>query len=81
MHIQEQHTNAPKFECEICKTLLGRKANLNVHMRKQHAFQKTPTQCRYCDELFHDRYSLIQHQKTHKSSARAEVILSMVLIY
>ncbi len=40
MHIQQQHTKtAPKFRCEICKTLLGRKSDLNVHMRKQHAFQ------------------------------------------
>lgn len=24
-------------------------------------------QCRYCDELFHDRWSLMQHQRTHRS--------------
>lgn len=71
MHIQQQHTKtAPKFRCEICKTLLGRKSDLNVHMRKQHAFQETPIQCRYCDELFHDRWSLMQHQRTHRSHTR-----------
>lgn len=81
MHIQQQHTKtAPKFRCEICKTLLGRKSDLNVHMRKQHAFQETPMQCRYCDELFHDRYSLMQHQRTHRTSARTDVNSSMVLI-
>ena len=24
-------------------------------------------QCRYCEEVFHDRWSLMQHQKTHRS--------------
>ena len=24
-------------------------------------------QCRYCDEMYHDRWSLMQHQKTHRS--------------
>ena len=82
MHIRVQHTKtAPKFRCEICKTLLGRRYNLNVHMREQHGFHETPLKCRYCDELFHDRYSLMQHQETHRASARADVILSIVLIY
>ena len=30
-------------------------------------FIQVPMQCRYCDELYHDRWSLMQHQKTHRS--------------
>jgi len=68
MHVMQQHTKtAPKFECEICHTLLGRKSDLNVHLRKQHSYQEVPMQCRYCDEMYHDRWSLMQHQKTHRS--------------
>merc|ERR1711953_415666 len=52
---------------EICHTLLGRKSDLNVHLRKQHSYQEVPMQCRYCDEMYHDRWSLMQHQKTHRS--------------
>lgn len=68
MHVMQQHTKtAPKFECEICHTMLGRKSDLNVHLRKQHSYQEIPMQCRYCEEVFHDRWSLMQHQKTHRS--------------
>lgn len=68
MHIMQQHLKtAPKFACEICHTHLGRKSDLNVHMRKQHAYQEAPMQCRYCGELFHDRWSLMKHQRTHRS--------------
>jgi uncharacterized C2H2 Zn-finger protein len=68
MHIMQQHTKtAPKYQCEICGTLLGRKSDLNVHMRKQHSFLEEAIKCRFCDEVFHDRWNLMQHQKTHRS--------------
>ena len=64
----QQHTKtAPKYQCEICGTLLGRKSDLNVHMRKQHSFLEEAIKCRFCDEVFHDRWNLMQHQKTHRS--------------
>ena len=81
VHIKQKHTQtAPKFRCEICKTLLGRKCNLNTHIRKFHDFQETPTECRYCDEQFHDRYSLMQHQKTHINSAKNIVRCKKVFV-
>lgn len=39
-------------------------------MRKQHSFIETGKKCRYCDAVFHERYALIQHQKTHKNEKR-----------
>lgn len=41
-----------------------------VHLRKQHSFIETGKKCRYCDAVFHERYALIQHQKTHKNEKR-----------
>lgn len=41
-----------------------------VHLRKQHSFIEMGKKCRYCDAVFHERYALIQHQKTHKNEKR-----------
>lgn len=41
-----------------------------VHLRKQHSFIETGKKCRYCDAVFHERYALIQHQKTHRNEKR-----------
>jgi len=77
MHIMQQHTKtAPKYQCEICGTLLGRKSDLNVHMRKQHSYHETPMKCRYCDEVFHDRWNLMQHQKTHRAGKTRPTVVS-----
>ena len=71
----QQHTKtAPKYQCEICGTLLGRKSDLNVHMRKQHSYHETSMKCRYCDEIFNDRWNLMQHQKTHRAGKTRSVV-------
>lgn len=41
-----------------------------VHLRKQHSFMEMGRKCRYCDAMFHERYALIQHQKSHKNEKR-----------
>lgn len=43
---------------------------IGVHLRKQHSFIEMGKKCRYCDAVFHERYALIQHQKTHKNEKR-----------
>lgn len=43
---------------------------IGVHLRKQHSFIETGKKCRYCDAVFHERYALIQHQKSHKNEKR-----------
>lgn len=71
MHILQKHTeNVAKFHCPHCDTVIARKSDLGVHLRKQHAFIETGKKCRYCDAVFHERYALIQHQKTHKNEKR-----------
>ena len=32
--------------------------------------------CRYCDEVFHDRWNLMQHQKTHRAGKTRPTIVS-----
>lgn len=39
-------------------------------MRKQHSYIEQGKKCRYCDAVFHERYALIQHQKSHKNEKR-----------
>uniref|UniRef100_A0A667WGU8 CCCTC-binding factor n=1 Tax=Myripristis murdjan TaxID=586833 RepID=A0A667WGU8_9TELE len=71
MHILQKHTeNVAKFHCPHCDTVIARKSDLGVHLRKQHSFIATGKKCRYCDAVFHERYALIQHQKTHKNEKR-----------
>lgn len=43
---------------------------LGVHLRKQHSYIEQGKKCRYCDAVFHERYALIQHQKSHKNEKR-----------
>lgn len=41
-----------------------------VHVRNLHTYRATEMQCRYCPATFHERYTLVQHQKTHKNEKR-----------
>jgi len=43
---------------------------LGVHLRKQHSYIEQGKKWRYCDAVFHERYALIQHQKSHKNEKR-----------
>ncbi|XP_063053501.1 transcriptional repressor CTCF isoform X2 [Engraulis encrasicolus] len=71
MHILQKHTeNVAKFHCPHCDTVIARKSDLGVHLRKQHSYIETGRKCRYCDAVFHERYALIQHQKSHKNEKR-----------
>ncbi|XP_044050752.1 transcriptional repressor CTCF-like [Siniperca chuatsi] len=71
MHILQKHTeNVAKFHCPHCDTVIARKSDLGVHLRKQHSFIEKGKKCRYCDAVFHERYALIQHQKSHKNEKR-----------
>ncbi|XP_046897444.1 transcriptional repressor CTCF-like isoform X2 [Hypomesus transpacificus] len=71
MHILQKHTeNVAKFHCPHCDTVIARKSDLGVHLRKQHSFIEQGRKCRYCDSTFHERYALIQHQKSHKNEKR-----------
>ncbi|XP_008309311.2 LOW QUALITY PROTEIN: transcriptional repressor CTCF [Cynoglossus semilaevis] len=71
MHILQKHTeNVAKFHCPHCDTVIARKSDLGVHLRKQHSFIETGKKCRYCDAVFHERYALIQHQKSHRNEKR-----------
>ncbi|KAI4877902.1 hypothetical protein NFI96_016786 [Prochilodus magdalenae] len=71
MHILQKHTeNVAKFHCPHCDTVIARKSDLGVHLRKQHSYIEQGRKCRYCEAVFHERYALIQHQKSHKNEKR-----------
>ena len=71
MHILQKHTeNVAKVHCPHCDTVMARKSDLGVHLRKQHSYIEQGKKCRYCDAVFHERYALIQHQKSHKNEKR-----------
>lgn len=40
---------------------------LGVHLRNLHSYKATGVTCRHCSTVFHERYALLQHQKTHKN--------------
>ncbi|KAI4006093.1 CCCTC-binding factor like [Homo sapiens] len=71
IHILQKHgENVPKYQCPHCATIIARKSDLRVHMRNLHAYSAAELKCRYCSAVFHERYALIQHQKTHKNEKR-----------
>ncbi|XP_040291711.1 zinc finger protein 271-like isoform X2 [Bufo bufo] len=72
MHILRKHTeNLPKERCPICSAALFGKHDIQVHIRKQHTYLETPVKCRFCPETFHERYSLRQHQQSHRNEKQA----------
>ncbi|XP_055508021.1 transcriptional repressor CTCF-like [Leucoraja erinacea] len=71
MHIRQKHMdNVPKYHCPHCNAIIARKSDLGVHLRKQHSYTSSGMKCRYCETMFHERYTLIQHQKTHRNEKR-----------
>ena len=53
-------TNAQKFHCTYCPTVLTRKADLKQHMVKKHANDEDFVTCLKCDQEFADPYVFIK---------------------
>ncbi|XP_030697479.2 transcriptional repressor CTCFL isoform X1 [Globicephala melas] len=71
IHVLQKHgENVPKYQCPHCDTVTARKSDLRVHLLKLHTYEAAEMKCRYCSAVFHERYALIQHQKTHKNEKR-----------
>ncbi|KAM4842374.1 transcriptional repressor CTCFL isoform 2-T2 [Thomomys bottae] len=71
MHVVQKHSeNAPRHQCPHCATLIARKSDLRVHLRNLHGYSATEIRCRHCPATFHERYALLQHQKSHRDEKR-----------
>ncbi|KAK1337147.1 hypothetical protein QTO34_001769 [Cnephaeus nilssonii] len=71
IHIVQKHSeNVPKYQCPHCAALIARKSDLRVHVRNLHTYKAAEMECRYCSAVFHERYGLLQHQKTHRSEKK-----------
>ncbi len=64
-HLWKHAGSRPAHRCEYCETTFGRHADMKTHIRKMHT-QGQPLICKVCENGFTDRYSFMQHQKTHK---------------
>nr|XP_013806846.1 PREDICTED: transcriptional repressor CTCFL [Apteryx mantelli mantelli] len=71
IHILQKHgENVPKYQCPHCSTFIARKSDLGVHLRNLHSYMAVAIKCSYCEAVFHERYALTQHQKTHRNEKR-----------
>ncbi|XP_074867859.1 transcriptional repressor CTCFL [Carettochelys insculpta] len=71
IHILQKHSeNVPRYQCPRCNTFIARKSDLGVHLRNLHSYLAVAMKCSYCDAVFHERYALIQHKKTHRNEKR-----------
>ncbi|KAI5947536.1 Transcriptional repressor CTCFL [Manis javanica] len=70
IHMQKHSEDVTKHKCPQCATLISRKSDLRVHLLNMHTYKATEMKCRCCPAVFHERYALIQHQKTHKNEKR-----------
>ncbi|XP_032758348.1 transcriptional repressor CTCFL isoform X2 [Rattus rattus] len=71
IHIAQKHgENVPKHKCPHCATIIARKSDLRVHLRNLHGHSPEEIKCRYCPAAFHERYALLQHQRTHKNEKK-----------
>uniref|UniRef100_A0A2K5CWG9 CCCTC-binding factor n=1 Tax=Aotus nancymaae TaxID=37293 RepID=A0A2K5CWG9_AOTNA len=72
------HTGERPFQCCECsyasrdtyKLKRHMRTHSGVHIRNLHTYSAAELKCRYCSAVFHERYALIQHQKTHKNEKR-----------
>ncbi|XP_010226024.1 PREDICTED: transcriptional repressor CTCFL [Tinamus guttatus] len=71
IHILQKHgENVPKYQCPHCSTFIARKSDLGVHLRNLHSYMAVAIKCSYCEAVFHERYALTQHKKTHRNEKR-----------
>ncbi|XP_034482656.1 transcriptional repressor CTCF isoform X2 [Drosophila innubila] len=55
----------PVFQCSLCPTTCGRKADLRTHMANMHTSDK-PLVCKRCKQELPDRYQYKLHVKSHE---------------
>ncbi|XP_017956560.1 transcriptional repressor CTCF [Drosophila navojoa] len=55
----------PVFQCTLCPTTCGRKADLRTHMANMHTSDKRHT-CKRCGQELPDRYQYKLHIKSHE---------------
>ncbi|XP_016987896.1 transcriptional repressor CTCF [Drosophila rhopaloa] len=55
----------PVFQCTLCPTTCGRKADLRIHIKHMHTSDQ-PLSCRRCGQQLPDRYQYKLHVKSHE---------------
>ncbi|KAM6242673.1 transcriptional repressor CTCFL isoform 3-T3 [Spheniscus humboldti] len=83
IHMLQKHgESVPKYQCPHCSTFIARRSDLEcfygkyihcftgVHLRNLHSYMAVAIKCSYCEAVFHERYALIQHKKTHRNEKR-----------
>ncbi|KFP33001.1 Transcriptional repressor CTCFL, partial [Colius striatus] len=70
VHLLQKHReNVPKYQCPHCNTFIARKGDLEL-LRNLHSYMAVAMKCSYCEAVFHERYALILHKKTHRNEKR-----------
>ncbi|NWX50796.1 CTCFL protein, partial [Steatornis caripensis] len=68
--LQKHGESVPKHQYPRCSTFVARKSDFGVHLRNLHSYMAVAVKCSYCEAVFHERYALTQHKKTHRNEKR-----------
>ncbi|NWI87878.1 CTCF protein, partial [Pitta sordida] len=71
IHMLQKHgENVSKHQCPHCSIFISRKGDLGVRLKNFHSYVEEATECSACKAVFHERYTFLQHKKTHRGGKR-----------
>ncbi|XP_071785516.1 uncharacterized protein [Asterias amurensis] len=72
-HLWKHTALRSSHKCPHCNAIFNLPADVKAHINHMHS-ECEPITCTLCQGVFNDRYSLLQHQKTHENMYRYQCL-------